>query len=63
MCTMNILYRNGIEKEYEGEWSKREIDILMNNISSEKGYAYLRGKEDMYIINIKEIVSVEIKEK
>ena len=59
MCIINILYRNGIEKVYKGEWNEKET--IMNNISSEKGYMYLEGKEEIYLINVKDIVSVEIR--
>ena len=61
MCIINILYRNGIEKVYKGEWNEKEIETIMNNISSEKGYMYLEGKEEIYLINVKDIVSVEIR--
>ena len=31
MSTIKILYDNGIEKEYKGDWKKSDLDELYNS--------------------------------
>ena len=63
MSTIKILYDNGIEKEYKGDWKKSDLDELYNSIYNSmkdklNGAIRLSNGKESYLINISKFSSV-----
>ena len=63
MSTIKILYDNGIEKEYKGDWKKSDLDELYNLIYNSmkdklNGAIRLTDGKEAYLINISKFSSV-----
>ena len=63
MSTIKILYDNGIEKEYKGDWKKSDLDELYNLIYNSmkdklNGAIRLTDDKEAYLINISKISSI-----
>ena len=63
MSTIKILYDNGIEKEYKGDWKKSDLDELYNSIYNSmkdkiNGVIRLNEGKEAYLINISKFSSV-----
>ena len=63
MSTIKILYDNGIEKEYKGDWEKSDLDELYNLIYNSmkdklNGAIRLSNGKEAYLIDISKFSSV-----
>ena len=63
MSTIKILYDNGIEKEYKGDWKKSDLDELYNLIYNSmkdklNGAIRLSNGKEAYLIDISKFSSV-----
>ena len=63
MSTIKILYDNGIEKEYKGDWKKSDLDelynLIYNNMKNKlNGVIRLSDYKEAYLIDISKISSV-----
>lgn len=63
MSTIKILYDNGIEKEYKGDWEKSDLEELYNLIYNSmkdkiNGVIRLTDDKETYLINISKFSSV-----
>ena len=63
MSTIKILYDNGIEKEYKGDWGKSDLnelyDLIYNNMKEElNSVLRLTDGKEAYLLNISKIYSV-----
>ena len=63
MSTIKILYDNGIEKEYKGDWKKSDLDELYNSIYNSmkdklNGVIRLTDGKEAYLIDISKFSSV-----
>ena len=63
MSTIKILYDNGIEKEYKGDWKKSDLDELYNLIYNSmkdkiNGVIMFADDKEAYLIDISKLSSV-----